>query len=1436
MSTNKITKNIIITIINNMIKGILFLENIDNINNSTDEIVVKYLKMRSLLEQVCYDLTQNYRIQFTNLFSRLDYICEIKKMKKRDKYKINRFRINANNVIHSKYEPSEEEYRQDLKALCTAISFFYGTEIPHTLNSIFPKNELIINSPRRNKKVCRIRVSVLSIDDMYINVSEDENPTEEPIKVKYNVKDVNDEFNETVNRIWPGCQLNLIEVTVDEQGIYLPEIIILEPDYLIDISSIAECMKDYGNHPLNYIQSKLEPIKNTRHILLGNVVNLFFDELINETEQKKVTWVNSIKKSFHSAPLEFSTCEEIDEQFFKDSQIQFNNIVRVVSTDFHKQNIDREKGIVEPSFMCEQLGIQGRLDFFQYKQNQDGKQFVIELKSGKAPFPEIDYSKIGINHQSQAFLYQIIVQKILGVNFTDLQTYILYSKYTAEGSNLRLVRPYMKSIKEILNIRNVIVANENSIVQDKHETKTKEIINSISPESLITKRPLTDRFIAKYIIPNFIQFKSAFVNASDLELEYFHSFYSFVTKEHYLSKVGNTEQERTKGISMLWLSSIKEKKEAGEILLDLSIKENKADAETTPYIVFQIPVFDLEFLPNFRQGDIVIIYERNKEEDNATTRQIFKGTIEILSPNEIKVRLRFIQRNKSVLPQESKYAIEHDFLDSSYNSMYRGLYSFLQANKERKDLLLNQRQPEQNADIQCKTVAESSDIQEIVHKAVMAKDYFLLVGPPGTGKTSRALKSMVEEFYGIPDQNILLLSYTNRAVDEICDVLEKIKSKPNYLRIGSELSCDEKYRNRLLERVISKCEKRDEVKQQLQTHRIYVGTVASLSGKIELFKLKHFDIAIIDEASQILEPHIIGLLSAKDSLGNNAIEKFILIGDHKQLPAVVLQNEVETKVTNQDLIRIGLTDKRNSLFERLYNLHKSNKKSLVWSMLFKQGRMHPDVAKFPNDSFYNSQLQVVPSRHQNSELEYNKYDTSNALHKLIATRRVAFIPSNTHANDKSNKVNTYEALIIKTIVKNVFDLYKRNNIKFTANETIGVITPYRSQIALIKREIHSLNIQLLNDITVDTVERFQGSQRDIIIYSFCVNDVYQLNFLAANTIIDEEQSIDRKLNVAITRAKKQLFITGNPSILWNNSLYYRYIEFVRTNKGYIHAKPEDFLNGNFEIGIEPQIIIDNSSIESVYESIIETLDKPSFKQILNTVRNNCYCQCPGNNICMPWAGLNHGTDLLKGHKNLCKYLCAYGDMHEKKFISALNAFSDLTEILKSDFSIIDWGCGQGLATVCFFDYLNEHHIQNKTSNTILIEPSEEALNRAKLHINAFLNNKYKIKTVNKYIDDVSENDIETNTPITFHFFSNILDITTIDLQRLSEIIQKRIIGEHFLICVGPLNYGNNRMDNFLKYFNSPKTLAQYEERQFINVNGWRSVKYLIFKAEINIHV
>ena len=100
---------------------------------------------------------------------------------------------------------------------------------------------------------------------------------------------------------------------------------------------------------------------------------------------------------------------------------------------------------------------------------------------------------------------------------------------------------------------------------------------------------------------------------------------------------------------------------------------------------------------------------------------------------------------------------------------------------------------------------------------------------------------------------------------------------------------------------------------------------------------------------------------------------------------------------------------------------------------------------------------------------------------------------------------------------------------------------------MIRRELAKLGIAELDNITIDTVERYQGSQRDVIIYSFTIAHRYQLDFLTANCFEENGKIIDRKLNVALTRARKQMIITGHMPTLCFNRTFKALIDHVREN-------------------------------------------------------------------------------------------------------------------------------------------------------------------------------------------------------------------------------------------------------------------------------------------------
>ena len=725
-------------------------------------------------------------------------------------------------------------------------------------------------------------------------------------------------------------------------------------------------------------------------------------------------------------------------------------------------------------------------------------------------------------------LYQAVLQYSMGMDHRKVKAYLLYTRYPL----LYPSRPSWAMVRRVIDLRNRIVADEYGVQLRNSLEYTAQKLEEINASTL-NERGLKGRFWETYLRPSIDNFQSKLKALSALEKNYFYAVYNFITKELYTSKSGDVDYEGRTGAASLWLSTLAEKCEAGEIIYDLKIKENHAADEYKAGLTLTAGSEMLHaetFLPNFRQGDAIILYERNCDTDNVTNKMVFKGNIEYLTENEIGIRLRATQQNPSVLPAESLYAIEHDTMDTTFRSMYQGLYAYLSARKERRDLLLSQRPPRFDKSLDSMIFCSEDDFTRVALKAKAAQDYFLLIGPPGTGKTSCALKKMVETFHADKDAQILLLSYTNRAVDEICKSLASIAPAVDFIRVGSELSCDEAYRGHLIENELSSCNRRSEVYERIRNCRIIVGTVAAISGKPELFRLKHFDVAIIDEATQILEPQLLGILCARGEDEKDAIDKFVLIGDHKQLPAVVQQNAEQAAIYDESLLSIGLSNLKDSLFERLYrNCTAACSSSAIhrsYDMLCRQGRMHPEVALFANRAFYGGRLIPVGLPHQ--------IEDSDTICRL------AFYPSVPEKAGASAKINYSEARIVADLAVRI---YEHHQSDFDESRTLGIITPYRSQIALIKKEIESVGIPVLNRILVDTVERFQGSERDVIIYSFCVNYPYQLKFLS-NLTEEEGVLIDRKLNVALTRARKQMFITGVPELLERNPLYKSLLKLI----------------------------------------------------------------------------------------------------------------------------------------------------------------------------------------------------------------------------------------------------------------------------------------------------
>jgi superfamily II DNA helicase RecQ len=250
-----------------------------------------------------------------------------------------------------------------------------------------------------------------------------------------------------------------------------------------------------------------------------------------------------------------------------------------------------------------------------------------------------------------------------------------------------------------------------------------------------------------------------------------------------------------------------------------------------------------------------------------------------------------------------------------------------------------------------------------------------------------------------------------------------------------------------------------------------------------------------------------------------------------------------------------------------------------------------------------------------------------------------------------------------------------------------------------------------------------------------------------------------------------------------------------------------------------------------YESKIKSLTDPSFDAI-RSIANNEIAHLSKDQRDQLWQELNRGVALLDSHEHMCQYLFSFGNMHKAKLLDAFRRLPK--EAYQNEIEIIDWGCGQAMGTINFYDFLKSLNVSQNIKKITLIEPSISALERGKINVSAYINESIELVTIADFFENISPKTIETNSNRTvLHIFSNILDVVQIDLKHLANLIDTTVLSDNYLICVGPLNPTNKRIDAFFRYFDEDliDNIYEYENSNFLERN-W-TYKGRIYKLENN---
>lgn len=1111
-----------------------------------------------MLESFCLELTRE--LSFPSLFARLDYVCREAGLKGNQQFAIQRlrFRLHSGDAAHD----SKADYQEDLALMADFIHQVCRVSAPSQWR-LGPLSMLQHEShaaPRVYYDVLRIIVDRWDDTHIYAHADTD-SPDAAEVTVDYAHAGYDGDLQYISTLLHKGMSANLIRAELSDDGILTPRLITLLPDYLLDVSTLAANYREYGHSPVNFILRRLEPRQDTPYTLLGNVAGQMLDDLIYATSDEPASYAASICKAFRQQPLAFSLLD-INERFdfHQEARRQFDHLQTIINQQLEPlYGFDKDKALVEPSFVCEALGLSGRMDYLQSDYTK-----LVEQKSGKRDEYRHSHRE---PHFIQMMLYQLMLRYCVHADQSQVEPYLLYSRY-ADG--LMREKTYVTLLRDVLATRNRIVVQEERC----SEGAISDLLAATTPDSLneaqsngklwtLYQRPALERLLSP--------FKPQDAGSpGELAQLYFYRYYTFLCREQLLAKTG-ADGDIGHSFADCWELPAAVRQANGDMYANLQLH---ALDESTPgegrgydLVTLDIPTTSLDTVTNFRLGDAVILYRYPAgSEPDIRHQLLMRGRLQTMTPTTLTVQLNHGQRNRQVLlpveqGQPQRFALEHDHVESSAESLYRSLYTLLLTTSQRRSLILDQRPPVYDG--QRLRRGEYGSFNELVDKLLRAQDYFLVIGPPGSGKTSCALRYMVEEELRQGSRRILLMAYTNRAVDELCNMLDALSAAqpallPDYLRLGSPLAAEPQYRSHLLSQRSDVLDSKAAVQKLLDETHVYVATTTTMSGQDLLMQRLHFDVAFVDEASQILEPQLLKPLCILSDDGQPSVSRFVLVGDQKQLPAVVMQPMRDSRVNDQRLRQIGLEDCRNSLFQRLLILQQRAHRTEAWHLLSRQGRMHPDLFRFVNNAFYDHQLACVPIRHQQQSLsqlyphsQHLNAAVSDACQRLIASRRIAFIDQSPADDGPNDKINSAEAATAARIVSAYAATLSREDRTLHAQD-VGIIVPYRNQISMIRSALQAAGIDCAQDITIDTVERFQGSQRDLIIYSLTVRRPAQLAFLSSSTYLDTDSQghplpVDRKLNVALTRARLQLFIIGNARLLSRLPLYKALIDATLTD-------------------------------------------------------------------------------------------------------------------------------------------------------------------------------------------------------------------------------------------------------------------------------------------------
>lgn len=551
----------------------------------------------------------------------------------------------------------------------------------------------------------------------------------------------------------------------------------------------------------------------------------------------------------------------------------------------------------------------------------------------------------------------------------------------------------------------------------------------------------------------------------------------------------------------------------------------------------------------------------------------FTGTVSYVDGDRMVVTVPDSAPLLELQQSTDPIGVQLSFDETSYKLMFEALDRVMKAKNNRlaylRDLFYSHQKAGRFSFEQMKFPWLNPTQERAVNEVLWAKDVAIVHGPPGTGKTTTLVEAINETL--MRESQVLVCAQSNMAVDWISEKL--VDRGINVLRIGNPTRVNDKMLGFTYERrfeshadypqlwAIRKAirELRKNRKKGSENYHQKMDRLKSRAAEIELrinaelfgearviactlvgsahhlLEGMKFGTLFIDEAAQALE--------AACWIPMKRASRVILAGDHCQLPPTVKSIAA---------LRAGLG---KTLMERI----AENKPEVV-TLLKIQYRMNDEIMRFSSDWFYGGKVESAPQIKYRSVLDYDHpitwIDTSNEENQITIEGEDAPEDPVSAANQNSDlnfkeqfvgesfgRINKAEAeLTLLTLAEYFTKIGKQRVLEERID--VGIISPYRAQVQYLKKLIKKYEFfkPYRRLISVNTVDGFQGQERDVILISLVrSNDEGQIGFLKDL----------RRMNVAMTRARMKLIILGNKDTMTKHPFYkklWEYVEAINNNE------------------------------------------------------------------------------------------------------------------------------------------------------------------------------------------------------------------------------------------------------------------------------------------------